>query len=145
MKLISSSLHIQEVGMQTKSFDKGDVIFREGETGDCLYDVYTGRIGVYAAYGTPEQKLLREYLPGQYLGEMGLLDHAPRSATAVALEDQTVVGLVSEEAFGEFFTTNPARVLMILQQMSKNLRRRTSDYIDVCRRIYELAEKEGVK
>ncbi|MBO5555570.1 MAG: cyclic nucleotide-binding domain-containing protein [Oscillospiraceae bacterium] len=131
--------------MEVKTFRKGQVIFREGDPGDCMYDVYAGRIGVYVKYDTPEQKLLKEYYPDQYLGELGLLDHAPRSATAVALEDGTSVAAVTEEAFGEFFREKPAKVLMIMQQMSQNLRNRTNEYVDVCRSIHELSVKEGAK
>lgn len=131
--------------MGIKSFRKGEVIFREGDPGDYMLDVYTGKIGVYAAYGTPEEKLLTEYYPDHYLGEMGLLDHAPRSATAVALEDETTAALISEENFGSFFRENPARVLMVMQQMSQNLRKRTNDYVEVCRSVKELSEKEGAK
>ncbi len=76
---------------------------------------------------------------------MGLIDHAPRSATAVALEDGTSLGLVTEEGFGAFFQENPARVLMVMQQLSNNLRRRTNEYVDVCGQIQELSKKEEQK
>ena len=129
--------------MKTRKLKQGEVLFREGDPADCMYDLYVGKVGVFTAYGEPEQKLLMEYFPDQYFGEMGLLEHAPRSATAVALEADTFVAEVSEESFGEFFEKNPARVLMIMQQMSHNLRKRTNDYVDVCRAIKELSEKEG--
>ena len=130
--------------MEIKTFRKGEIIFNAGDPGDCMYDVYTGKIGVYSAYGASDQKLLAEYYPDQYLGEMGLLENAPRSATAVAMENNTSAAVITEEAFGEFFEKNPARVLMIMEQMSHNLRRRTNDFVEVCRSIRELSEKEGV-
>ena len=131
--------------MKVKTLKRGEILFRQGDPGDCLYDVYTGRVGVYSKYRTPEEKLLKEYYPDQYFGEMGLLDQAPRSATAVALENDTSVGVVTEESFGEFFEKNPARVLMIMQQLSSNLRRRTKEYMEVCKEIQELAGKEAQK
>ena len=131
--------------MEIKTYGKGAVIFREGEASGCMYEVYSGRVGVYAAYGKPEQKLLMEYYPDQSFGEMGLLEKAPRSATAVALESGTSLGVVTEEGFGEFFEKNPAKVLMVMQQMSHNLRRRTDDFVSVCRSVKELMEKEGTK
>ena len=129
--------------METKTFRKGQVIFHEGEAGDSMCDLYMGRVGVYANYGTDDQRLLTEYYPDQYFGEMGLLDHAPRSATAVALEDETCISFVTEDSFGEFFEKNPARVLMVMQQLSQNLRKRTKDYVEVCRTIHEQPVKEG--
>ena len=131
--------------MEIKVFKKGEVIFREGDPGDCMYDVYTGKVGIYAAYGTDEQKLLTEIYPGYYFGEMGLLDHAARSAAAVALEDETNMACITEENFGEFYEKKPATVFAIMQQMSHNLRRRTDDFVSVCRSVKELMEKEGTK
>ena len=131
--------------MKTEKFKKGGIIFREGDAGDCMYDVISGKIGIYADFETERQHLLTEYYPDQYFGEMGLLEHMPRSATAVALTSDTTLGVITEENFAEFFRKNPYRVLLILQQMSKNLRRRTNEYLDVCRSINELAVKEGVE
>ena len=128
--------------MDIKAFRKGAVIFREGDPSDCMYEVYTGKVGVYAAYGTPEQKLLMEYYQDHYFGEMGLLEKAPRSATAVALEDDTNVASITEENFSEFFEKNPANILVLMQRMSHNLRRRTDDFVAVCRSIKEISEKE---
>lgn len=129
--------------METRAFREGAVIFRQGDKGDCLYDVYQGRVGIYADYGTEREQLLAEYYTDQFFGEMGLLDRAPRSATAVALED-TTLGIITEETFGEYFRSKPGKVLLIMQQLSQNLRRRTNDYFEVCRSIHELAEKEGI-
>ncbi|MBQ8076300.1 MAG: cyclic nucleotide-binding domain-containing protein [Oscillospiraceae bacterium] len=128
--------------MQLKTFKQGEVIFREGDSGDCMYEVYTGKVGIVAAFGTSEQKLLAEYYSDHYFGEMGLLEKAPRSATAVAMADNTTVALITEDSFGEFFKKNPANVLAILQQMSRNLRKRTNEYVSVCRDIKEASEKE---
>ena len=131
--------------MKTITFKKGDVIFRQGDPGESILEVYTGKVGVYSHFGTPEQELLMDYFPDGYFGEMGLLDHAPRSATAVAMENNTCVGVVTEADFGEFFRENPTRILMIMQQLSHNLRKRTKAYMEVCTRIHEHAMKEGQK
>ena len=131
--------------MEKNVFEKGEIIFREGDPGKSMLEVYTGKVGVYSGYKTPEEKLLMEYYPDDYFGEMGLIDHAPRSATAVAMEDNTSLGEITEDGFAEFFRANPARVLMVMQQLSHNLRNRTNEYLKVCHEIHELAEKEGLK
>jgi CRP-like cAMP-binding protein len=131
--------------MEKNVFEKGEIIFREGDPGESMLEVYTGKVGVYSNYKTPEEKLLMEYYPDDYFGEMGLIDHAPRSATAVAMEDNTSLGEITEDGFAEFFRANPARVLMVMQQLSHNLRNRTNEYLKVCHEIHELAEKEGLK
>ena len=131
--------------MNVITLKKGDILFRQGDPGDCLYDVYTGSVGVYTQYGTPNEKLLQKYFPDEYFGEMGLVDHAPRSATAVAMEDNTSVGVTDEENFGEFFRKNPNRVLMVLSHLSHNLRRRTDEYVRICGEIRELSGEEEQK
>ncbi len=128
--------------METKSFRQNQVIFEKGAPGDCMYEVYGGKVGIYSNYGTAEEKLLAEYFPDQYFGEMGLLDHAPRSATAVAMTDDTYIAAITEEGFEAFFRENPMRVYMVVQQLSHNLRKRTKEYMDVCSKIKELTEKE---
>ena len=134
---------IKEVHMEKKLFRRNEVIFRKGDPGNCMYEVDLGRVGIYSNYGTQEEKLLTEFFPDQYFGEMGLLDHAPRSATAVALEDGTCLTPVTEDGFDAYFKENPMRVLMVVQQLSHNLRKRTRDYIEVCGKVKELTEKEA--
>ena len=129
--------------MEVQTFKKGQVIFKEGAPGGCMYEVGGGKVGVFADYGMPSEKLLREYYPDQYFGEMGLLDDAPRSATAVALTNDTWVAPITRKGFEEFFRNNPARVWMVVQQLSYNLRKRTIDYVEVCGKIKELTEKEA--
>ena len=131
--------------MDRKMFQKGALIFREGDTADCMYAVNSGRVGVYAAYGTAEEKLLAEYTQDGYFGEMGLLEHAPRSAAAVALEDDTCLEAVNEESFLVYFREHPQQVLRIMQQLSWNLRKASRDYAETCRRIAELSAEEDAK
>lgn len=131
--------------MDRKMFQKGALIFREGDTADCMYAVNSGRVGVYAAYGTAEEKLLAEYTQDGYFGERGLLEHAPRSAAAVALEDNTCLEAVNEENFLVYFREHPNQVLRIMQQLSGNLRKASRDYADTCRRIAELSAEEDAK
>ena len=128
--------------MNLQTCARGNVIFREGDPGDCMFDIQFGKIGIYKNYGTEDEKLISELFPGQLFGEMGLLDHAPRSATAVALEDGTILEAISEEEFYAYFEKQPAKVLLLMQQMCSRLRRTTKDYMTACRTVYETAEAE---
>ena len=64
-----------------------EIIFNEGDKSDRMYDIRHGRVGIYANYGTKEEKLLTELTKDQFFGEMGIIEGYPRSATAVALGD----------------------------------------------------------
>ena len=124
-----------------KKFQQGEIIFRQGDPGDAMYDVASGKVGVYGAYGTDNEKLLTELTAGDFFGEMGLLDKAVRSATVVALED-TEVNEITEADFNDFFRQNPEKVFQIMQQLSQRLRRCTENYLDACRAVYEVVENE---
>lgn len=126
--------------MDLKTFGRKDIIFRQGDPGDCMYDIQSGRVGIFLDYGGKNEKKITELFPGQLFGEMGLLDHAPRSATAVALEDETVLDTVSEADFQAYFKEQPAKVLLLMEQMCNRLRRTTRDYMEACRTVYEAAE-----
>ncbi len=106
-----------------------------------------GRARVYHDYGGPDEKLIAELYSNNVFGEMGLLDHAPRSATVVALEDNTTVMTVTEEDFHAYFEENPVEVLEIVKQMCHNLRKTTNSYIEACHTVYDTVEvkKSGAK
>jgi hypothetical protein len=62
----------------------GEEIVREGEPGDELFLIVEGEVDVLRAAGTPAEERLNRLGPGDYLGEMAVLDGSPRSTTAVA-------------------------------------------------------------
>ena len=128
--------------MEQKTFKQNDVIFRQGDAADCMYAVRSGAVGVYLDFGGPGELKLTELQAGQYLGEMGLLDSAPRSATAVALSDDTALDVIAESDFRAVFDENPEQFLNMLQQMSSRLRRVTRDYAEACRTVADVVEAE---
>ncbi len=131
--------------MTTQNYAKGQVIFREGDPGDCMYEIECGSVGVYRDYGKENENLIAKLYGTtkvNVFGEMGLLDHAPRSATVVALEDNTVLTKVSELDFYAYFEENPSKILDIMQQMCNRLRNTTKKYIDACHTVYDTVETE---
>ena len=108
--------------MSLRVFQKGEVIFREGDGAESMFDIYWGRVGIYSSYGAENEHLLTELRDGQFFGEMGMIDHSPRSATAVALEDDTQAEEISEEQFTAYFQNQPMRVLMIMRNMGNRIR-----------------------
>ena len=128
--------------MEQKTFRQNDVIFRQGDAADCMYAVRGGSVGVYLDFGGPGELKLNELHAGQYLGEMGLLDSAPRSATAVALSDDTALDVIAESDFRAVFEENPEQFMYMLQQMCSRLRRLTRDYAEACRTVADVVEAE---
>ena len=121
---------------------KNEVIFRQGDPSDCMYRIEEGRVGIFLDYGTADQRRLTELTKGQFLGEMGLLDSAPRSAAAVSLAEGTRLQVIDEANFGRSLAEDPDSMLSLLQQMSMRLRRISRDYADACRTVSDVMEAE---
>lgn len=132
--------HKKGFSLPEKTYQKNDVIFREGDPSNCLYDIHGGRVGIFTDYGTEKQKLLTELLPDMFFGEMGLFETQPRSATAVALADETVLEPIAEKDLAELLAKNPAKGLLLLQHLSHRLRQLTRDYLKACKTLAETEE-----
>lgn len=129
-----------------QTFSRGKIVFREGDAGDCMYQLESGGVGVYHDYGGPNEKLISTLYNSsrelRIFGEMGLLEHAPRSATVVALEDNTILTRISEADFEDCFKKNPTMLLDLMQQMCNRLRKTTQNYVEACHTVYDTVETE---
>lgn len=100
------------------TFSPGQVIFREGDAGDVLYVVIDGQVDV----------IVHDHLiasingPGGIVGEMALIDAGPRSATAIAKTECTLVPL-DKEGFKLHIQKTPDFALDVMQVMSERLRK----------------------
>jgi CRP-like cAMP-binding protein len=102
------------------SFAKGAVIFKEGEPGDCMFFVIEGTVSVQMG-GVD----ITRVESGEVFGEMALIDHAPRSATAVALTDCRLAA-VNEKRFLRLVVDVPKLALHLMQVITQRLRRAQS-------------------
>lgn len=129
--------------MNTLVFKKGDVIFRQGDYSEVMYDIAKGKVGIFADYETETVQQLAELKAGDFLGEMGMIEVYPRSATAVALEDDTALTEIGEDDLNEFFKDKPEKLLQIMKQMSERLRVVNQKYLNACRVAFENANAEA--
>lgn len=127
-------------------YKKGDVIYRQGSFEMWMYDLKSGRVGIYASYGEPDEFLLTEVKggPGATIGTIGLLDSMCRSATAVALEDVEAIK-VTGEAFADYYGNDPDALLNMMKKMSGRIRALTDGYLETCKALAELTENEEDK
>ena len=72
---------------------------------------------------------------------MELIENEPRSATVVAMTDDTVVDEITENTFLDYFEEDPVKVFVILRQLSQRLRKTTKDYLEVCHVICDVTEQ----
>ena len=129
--------------MSTLKFNKGDVIFRQGDMAKEMYVILSGNVRIITGFETEAEKLLTILGEGQFLGEMGMIEVYPRSATAVAQDDGTELQVITEADFSDYFEGHPDQLLLIMRQLSERLRERTADYQEACRTLEELKETKG--
>jgi CRP-like cAMP-binding protein len=85
---------------------RGDVLFWEGDPGDHMYFVREGQLVISKIVADGVDEVLGRVGPGEFLGEMSLLDGAPRCATARA-ETPAVLYALDRRNFEEFIAESP--------------------------------------
>ena len=132
--------------MEHKICKKGEVIVRQGQPGDSMYNILWGRVAVYSDYGTEREQKLAELGANDFFGEMELLDKTACNATVVALDAKTELEVITDDDFQEFFGKNPAKAYYILQRLCQKLHKTNQDYLRVCHVIHRWmdAQQSGV-
>ena len=103
-----------------KTFPRGP-IYREGDDGDVMYAIRSGAVGITKnMYGIMVR--LADLGPGQWFGEMALLEGAPRSATAIA-ETPVELDVYDVKALTERLAADPEFAIAMMRSMSVRLRR----------------------
>lgn len=118
---------------QVLSFNKGQIIFREGDEGNYMYAIHGGSVGIYLDFGTTNEKKLTTLYADSFFGEMGLVSDEKRSATAVVEENETILECIRAEDLENLFRSNPIKIDMILRHLSHRLRGLTKDYVKACK------------
>jgi CRP-like cAMP-binding protein len=105
---------------ETVSIPAGQLVFREGDSGDSLYVVLDGELEVTKRQGS-QDVLLALYKPTQFFGEMALLEQAPRSASVRTLRESRLL-VVSQAAFQRLLSCSPSASLKMLHTVTSRLR-----------------------
>jgi len=98
----------------------GQTLMRQGEPGDALYLLVSGRLRVYIEEDG-QQRVVREISRGEVVGEMSLITDAPRSATLVAIRDSVLVSLGKDD-FAHLQAHSPQVTLALTRQIIERLR-----------------------
>lgn len=101
-------------------YRRGDALFREGDPGDFVARILEGRVAVEKDH-EGEMIRLGELGPGDIVGEMGVMERKPRSATVRALAE-VVVELIPADAFLERIATEPETARALLFRLSEKVR-----------------------
>jgi CRP-like cAMP-binding protein len=108
---------------EEKVFTAGETIFREGEMGDSLVIIISGKVDLIKMKKDGSEVILATYSKGAFFGEMTLINVEPRSATIRATEDTEVVFL-KNTALGDIFQTDRELFIVLLINMTRILSKR---------------------
>jgi CRP/FNR family transcriptional regulator, cyclic AMP receptor protein len=139
--------------MNDVTLPRGETLFREGDSGDCLYVITDGKIKLGRAATDGRENILAILGPGEMFGELSLFDPKPRTATAVAVVDSTLMSL-GHEALDQLLTGRPAVAESMLAALAQRLRRTNESLADlvfsdvpgrVAKALLDLSTRFGVQ
>ena len=137
---------------QVRTFPKNAVIINEGDRGDSLYVILSGKVKVYVSDDEGREMILDLYGPGDYVGEMAL-DGRPRSASVMTLEP-TSCSVVTRDELRSAIGANPDVAMSLIATLIDRARIATDNvknlalmdvYGRVARLLLSLAKEEGGK
>jgi CRP-like cAMP-binding protein len=97
------------------------ILMRKGDVGDSLFMIIKGWFKIVAEGANGNELVINQTGPGETIGEMALLDRAPRSATVIASSDAEVLEL-KQDAFYEILNQRPDLALELIRSFSSRLR-----------------------
>lgn len=107
--------------VETLKYKKSETIIREGERSDCAYILESGTAEVYKSLPGGREQFLGVLVQGDIIGELGLIDGLPRSATVRAL-----VGCrtrkITQESFSSLAEKNSQALMPVLKVLVNRLR-----------------------
>ncbi len=106
-------------GMVGKKYKDGEVIYRQGETGDCMYVVMEGQVEVLRRQGEKEF-CLATFGPGDFFGEGAIVRQEQRSMTARSLGVSTIL-TVEKSNFLRRMQEDPSLALKLVEKLSKRI------------------------
>jgi CRP-like cAMP-binding protein len=140
--------------LRTRRFKRGETVFHQGDPGDALFVVNSGSVKVVLPSDEGAEPAIVAILgPGEFFGELAILDGAPHSATIVAVE-ATETYVLHRDAFLSLIDTDPGLRRALLASLATEIRRLTGHVEDlhfldlpgrIASRILRLSDSSGTK
>ena len=108
------------MGRLGKSYAKGELVFRQGDTGNCMYVVQRGEVEALAELDGKEV-VLRTMGPNEFFGEMALFEKEVRTATIRATKPTRLLTIDKKNFLGGVHE-DPSLAFRILKTMSHRIR-----------------------
>ncbi len=127
------------------SYPKNAVVCMEGDDTTRLFIIESGKVNVYVSGEDGKQVTLNYMGPGEYFGELSLIDDSPRSASVMTVTDSVFL-TIGREQLHDFIRQNPDCALVLLQQLTQRIRDLTHSVkdlalLDVYGRVAQLLKR----
>lgn len=116
--------------MTPHRLSRGEVVFREGDAGDSLYVIITGKVKLARASGDGRESLMSVLGPGEMFGELSLFDPGPRHSTGYVVSDSELISL-GNDALRGFLAEHPEVAMQMLAGLAHRLRRTNEGISDL--------------
>lgn len=103
-----------------KEYEKGEIIFRQGDTGNCMYVIQSGEVEALAESDGHELRL-RTMGPNEFFGEMALFEQAQRTATIRTTKTTRLLTIDKKNFLGGIHE-DPSLAFRIVETMSHRIR-----------------------
>ncbi|HEC29493.1 MAG TPA: Crp/Fnr family transcriptional regulator [Gammaproteobacteria bacterium] len=137
-----------------KTFPKNSIIINEGDDTNSMYVILSGKIKVFLSNEDGKEVILTMMGPGEYFGELAILDQAPRSASIMTMEP-CKFSIISKNDFDKSLVDHPEIARTVITELTRMVRRLTDNirnlalmdvYGRVAKTLLDMAEDEdGVK
>lgn len=130
---------------------RGTILFSEGDPGDSLYIVLTGKVKLGRRSSDGRENLVAIMGPSDEFGELSLFDPGPRTATAVVVTDARIA-ILPKDALVRWVSARPEIALQIMRVIARRLRRTNTMLADlifvdvpgrVAKQLLQLAQRFG--
>jgi CRP/FNR family cyclic AMP-dependent transcriptional regulator len=119
--LTDRELEVVRAAAVERSFPRNAVVLTEGEMGDSLYMIQSGKVKVVIGDDEGREIILKILGPGDFFGEMSMIDQQPRSASVTTLEASTF-HILSHAGFGKCVAEEPAIANAVMRVLAGRVR-----------------------
>jgi CRP-like cAMP-binding protein len=125
---IFAGLHATALSMiadaaEETPFHAGDIVVREGEPGNRMFIVYSGRVEIVKHLTQPHETVLAVFGPKNFVGEMSIIECVARSASVRAVDDTFLFALKGTDLY-HLFKRHPDQYAIVILNIARDLSRR---------------------
>jgi len=107
-----------------RTFNKNSIVITEGDTSSSLYLIMDGEVKIFVSDEDGKTNIINRLGPGEYFGELSLIDEGPRSASVEAVT-RCKISILSRKYFVDYIEQHPRVAISLLKGMGQRLRKTT--------------------